>query len=954
MTNPITNLLKYLVTLTLFSGLMACSQESPKGDSDRVSSKYAAFVTAPTTLETEMQVNPIGVERTNPRLSWRSEIDNQLAYEIEVATRIEKLTQGAPDLWSTGRVDDERSVAIPYRGTAMSSRDTAFWRVRVWAEGNDKPGPWSEAASWKMGLLEQSDWRAKWITSPSTTPAETIEGLERWYLATAADPLFTDKDKISKAVTSLRNTPPAGYFRKDFVIEKPVSSARLYSTSAGYSEFFLSGEKIGDRIFNPAQTDFDKRIYYDVDDVAEKLTTGSHRLAVHLGNGFYGERTAFGRDDLFYGEPAAIAQLEINYEDGTRDVIVSDESWQYHASPILKNGVYSGEVYDARKEVKGWAEPDQNPNQNIGVDWQSAKAVETAPTMRLVSAEMPPVRRVKEVAPQLILNPSPGIWTIDFGQNFTGVPTIDFAKLDLEEGQTVLLRYAEWADYNGTVSMKSGGRAPRTKQVDAYISDGRDEDLWSPKFTWHGFRYMEISGINDMPPIGAFTAHLTRTDIPIIGQFESSNALLNRIHDTALWSFEANLVSVPSDCPIRERNGWTGDAHATVRMASYNYDMSPFLEKYLGDFKTTEKIAPTIVPGRRTNSGKIDWAAAEVILTWEHYLHSGDRSVIERQYDSLLEYVGYVEGVAEGDLFTNEKHFYGDWCDTLPELGMARPLGRCRAYSTPAEITTTALIFRVYDLMSEMATRVGKDASHYMARRDTIGQAFHSAYFNEASGDYGSQTANAMALSFGIAPEYLREGVAAALDLDVRETWDGHASAGALGQTWLYPSLSDYGYTDTAYGVFMAEGPPGYSYLFETLNGTTIWEDITKFVPSEGKAPGKSLNHPFHGGYDAWFYSGLGGIIPDARHPGYKHFYLRPVFPKDLETANISLETPYGLIQSEWERSAEAIEWRVTVPSNSSATVKLGQEPHSVRVIGPGKHRLVLSANGEREVSHKR
>ncbi|KLI65075.1 hypothetical protein AAV99_00145 [Aurantiacibacter marinus] len=912
----------------------------------------SAATIAPLHLQVENQLVPRAVDRTSPRLSWRSPVTAQDAYQIEVASTAGRLTAGEADLWNSGKVSDGRSLAIPYAGAPLASRQQAFWRVRIWADGADAPGAWSETASWNMALLEQTDWQARWITSPLFDPAESTPGLERWLAATANDPQFRDPATVADTFGRLRAMRPATYFRRDFTVDRPVRSAMLYSTSAGYSEFFLSGEKIGDRILNPAQTDFDKRIYYDVDDLTDRLGMGEHTLAIHLGNGFYAERTAFGLDRLFYGEPAAIAQLEIEYEDGSREVIISDESWQAHPSPILKNGVYSGEVFDARAQLSGWT----TPAGASSADWVPAAVFADAPTQQLVAAEMPPVRRVTEVTPQAVLNPATGVWTIDFGQNFTGIPTIDFSQLNLEPGQTVIFRYAEWADDTGQVGMNSGGGAPRTKQVDAYVSDGVDAQPWSPSFTWHGFRYMEVTGLSGPPPINAFTAHLTRTDVDRIGHFQSSSELLNRIHETALWSFETNLVSVPSDCPIRERNGWTGDAHATVNMASYNFDMAPFLEKYLGDFETTDQIAPTIVPGRRTRSGMIDWAAAEVFLAWEHYLHSGDLSVIEGQYESLLEYVAYVETVADGDLFTDDTHFYGDWCDTLPAVGAARPLGRCMSVSTPGEVTATALIARVYDQMADMAALTARndDAEAFTARRDAIRNAFNAAYYDAAAGSYGSQTANAMAISFGIAPDSELERVSAAIEHDVRVTWGGHASVGALGQTWLYPALSDHGHADTAFAIFTAPGAPGYSYLFDTLGGTTLWEDNMQYVPEDGAEPGKSLNHPFKGGYDAWFYSGLGGINPDPDNPGYKHFRLSPVFPADLDEAIVSLETGYGLIRSEWARTDDTIGWEVEVPFNTQATVRLGVNDIAARRIGPGTYHFTLSQAGDRIVSVER
>ncbi|NMW32034.1 family 78 glycoside hydrolase catalytic domain [Altererythrobacter sp. RZ02] len=795
-----------------------------------------------------------------------------------------------------------------------------------------------------MALLKQEDWQASWITAPDFDPAKSTPGLERWLNATAADPQFKNAATVADTKQKLRDVRPAAYFRKVFTIDRPVKSALLYSTSAGYSEFYLSGQKIGDRVLNPAQTDYDKRIYYDVDDLTDRLSVGDHALAIHLGNGFYGERTAFGLDKLFYGEPAAIAQLEIQFEDGSSEIVSTDASWRAHPSPILKNGVYSGEVYDARKQVPGWSEAGLQASGS----WRAAQVLTTSPTELLVAAEMPPVRRVTEVKPIAVYNPDNNVWTIDFGQNFTGLPTIDLSELGLTKGQTVIFRFAEWADDKGNIGMNSGGGAPRTKQVDAYVSDGNDDTPWSPSFTWHGFRYLEISGIDAPPPLDAITAHLTRTDIDRIGRFVSSDPLLNRIHETALWSFETNMVSVLSDCPIRERNGWTGDAHAIVQTASYNFAMGPFLDKYLGDFRTTDFISPAIVPGRRTHSGKIDWAAAEVFLTWEHYLHTGDVSVIERQYDSLLDYVAYVEKAMDDDRVTNPFHYYGDWCDALPELGMERPLGRCASFSTPGDLTATALMARVFQQMSDMAEQLGRseEAEAFQQRYKDVSAAFDRAYYQGETTGYGSQTANAMALQFGIAPEHKRSSIAAAIDADVREKWNGHASVGALGQTWLYPALSDAGYDDTAFGIFKAEGPPGYSYLFDTLNGTTLWENITGYDPKEGAEPGRSLNHPFKGGYDAWFYSGLGGINPDPAIPGYKSFFLRPVFPTDLDQATVSLETGYGTIASEWKRDTDGIVWRVEVPSNTSATVNLPGMPNEGRKIGPGKHRFVLSSSG--------
>lgn len=937
------------IGLALAMGLAAISLPLINAPAAKASDHAEAAPVAPFNLLTERRESPQDVGRTQPRLSWHSPVDSQAAFEIEVASTKEDILAGVPDLWSSGWVRDGRSVAIAYTGLPLTSRQSAVWRVRIWEEGERNPGPWSEFAAFKMGLLENDDWQARWITSPMFPAAETTPGLEKWLELTAADPQFRDSETVADTIEKLRDVRPATYFRKDFTIKGPVKSATLYSTSAGYSEFYLSGEKIGDRILNPAQTDFDKRIYYDVDDLTSRLAPGKHTLAIHLGNGFYGERTAFGLARLFFGEPAAIAQLEIEYADGTRETIVSDETWQARPSPILKNGVYSGEVYDARERAASW----NAPAGMTKARWVPAAVLDQSPTQQLIAAEIPPVRRVTEVTPQAVLSPADGVWTIDFGQNFTGVPTIDMSKLGLTSGQTVLFRFAEWASEDGLVGMNSGGGAPRTKQVDAYVSDGVDALPWSPAFTWHGFRYMEVTGIDGPPPLDAITAHLTRTDLRRIGEFESSSPLLDRIHETAMWTLESNLVSVLSDCPIRERNGWTGDALAIARMASYNLDFAPFLERFLGDFRTASVPAPSIVPGRRVRPGMIDWASAEIILAWEHYLHSGDTSPLTIQYDSMAEYLAYVEEVADGDQLINPNHYYGDWCDMLPTPGMTRPDGACRGFNTKGELTANALISHAYTLMTQIAVELGNDAdaARYGGRRDAFRAAFHAAYFDKALGHYGSQTANAMAISFDIVPAELADGVAAAINSDILENWGGHASVGALGQPWVYPVLSDNGYTDTAFGIFNAEGYPGYKYLFDTLNATSLWEDVSNHVPERKAPPGKSLSHPFKGGYGTWFYSGLGGIKPDEDNPGFKHFFLEPVFPTDLEHATIGLDTPYGMIRSAWKRVGAEIHWDVEVPFNTRASVNLGDDEKAQHSLTSGRYSFVLSGAGDRIVS---
>lgn len=896
---------------------------------------------APSLLLVEGAAYPLGVERRQPRLSWHANVVSQAAYQIQVAATEQLLAEGKPDLWDSGKQMSGKSVRIRYEGGALSARQQVFWRVRIWAEGSDTPRAWSPVGRWEMGLLDQADWKASWIGAPEFEPVRDGAGLMQWISLTG-----TVKTKqgepLAVSVPKLEAMQPAAYFRREFEITQPVVRARLYSTSAGYSEFFINGEKVGTRVLNPAQTDFDKRIFYDADDVTALLGKGAQTLAAHLGNGFYAERTAFDHRPMFYGEPAIIAQLHIEYADGSEDVIATDGNWLAAPSPVIKNGVYSGEVYDARREIAEWNKTTPTAREQ----WLPVRPLAQWPTDSLTATVLPPVRRVRQVAPVAILTPEPDVYVFDFGQNFTGQPTLSLRGHGFDSGDAVILRYAEWADEAGNISQLSGGGfATRTHQVDAYIANGRSDESWTPSFTWHGFRYVEVRGLKQRPALDFMVGRLTRSDVERTGRFSSSDPHLNRIHQTALWTYESNLVSVPMDCPIRERNGWTGDAHATVTMANYNFGMAGLWEKYLGDFRTARHVAPSIVPGRRSQPRKVDWAAAEILIAWQHYVTYGDLTVLEEQYGHIQEYVRFIQSMSKNYLFTNEKHLYGDWTDPAREGPRPRRPGENgRSVNTPAALTATALAYRVFDHLVSMAELLGheEDRDEFVIWRDGIAAAFNAAFLDPEARSYGSQTGDAMALMFGLVPEAFRQDVADSLRDNVLVEWEGHASAGALGQTWLYPALSRAGHTDAAYGVFHAEGYPGFHWLFDTLNATTLWESVRDHDPSLGQPPERSLNHPFKGGYDAWFYSDLAGIEPDESQPGYKHFFLSPKFPADLEWIEASLKTGYGVIESRWTQSGPEIVWTVYVPMNTTATIRGGETGLDGAVLAPGEHRFTL------------
>ncbi|WP_040395312.1 family 78 glycoside hydrolase catalytic domain, partial [Catenovulum agarivorans] len=734
-----------ILTITLL-GLLACSNSGP--NSDNLNS-----ITQPSNLLVEDNVAPLNVHRANPTLSWYANVRTQTAYQVRVASSEALLAAGKADLWDSGKVNSGVSVNIAYQGKPLTANQKAVWQVRVWSDTSNEPSAWSQPSFWEMGLITKADWQAKWLQVKERTVAEPKGARLDWMkYAANVHPAISEQPPKHKletqwgVVEQLKQQPTASLFRHSFTTasDKKVARAKLHSTAGGYYEIFINGQKVDDRLADPGQTDFDKRILYNTDEVTSLLSQGQNTIAVHLGSGWYDENIAFSKwanpdaakgkqiqKTLSFGQPKFIAQLEVVYADGSSDIITSNEKWLSHPSPILKEGLFSGELYDANLVVKDWNV--NTSTQNLA-NWQPVEVLNQWPTERLEPQLLPPIRAVKKVTPIKIYQPQKNVWVFDFGQNFTGVPTINLSKLKLKPGQAIHMRYGEWADIDGNLSQKSGGGAPLLKQVDTYIASGNDQSTWTPTFTWHGFRYMELTGIDFKPELDAVVGHLLRSDVEIAGKFKSSDPLINRIHDMALWSYEGNLMAVPMDCPIRERAGWTGDAHAALITGNYNYNMQNFWQKYLGDFATSSHIAPAVVPGKRSHGGTYDWAVAEVIIAWEHYRHHGDLQVIANQYESMVEYMDAAEAKLTNNLL---REGYGDWCDPVRKPGMTRK--RCNPEYTLPTMTTSGFLAHGAELMAKMSALLNKPekAQHYQALFERIAAQYHKEFYNPETGHYG-------------------------------------------------------------------------------------------------------------------------------------------------------------------------------------------------------------------------
>lgn len=846
-------------------------------------------------LKCEYRDNPLGVENSAPRLSWllhSSERDKiQSAYQILVASSLDKLNNDTGDIWNSQKVNSDRSVQIPFQGDELGSCTRYYWKVRIWDE-NDKSSGWSEPAFWEMGLLHPDDWKGKWIAY--------------------------DSDQ-------------APLLRKEFEIGKEVKDARVYISGIGYCELSMNGEKIGDHVLDPGQTDYEQRTFYVVYDVTENIIRGTNAIGVMLGNGWYHQTAVnhgrYGWKDVDYGIPRLLCQVHLAYADGTREIIVSDETWKASSGPVIFNNVYAGERYDARMEQDGW---DTGGFDDSG--WGKAEPAES-PGGTLVSQKIPQIKRIKTIQPVHISNPRPGVYVYDMGQNFSGWARL---RLKADKGTEIQLRFAEWLEEDGMIDPASTGvYATGVVQTDTYICKGEGTEIWEPRFTYHGFQYVEITGFPGIPTKENLEGIVVHTALEETGEFECSDSMANKLHQTALWTLTGNLHSIPTDCPHRERCGWLGDAFLIADMSSYNFDAALFWSKFIRDIETSRRdgVPVNISPGRRFGGQTPDWGAAFIKLPWTLYLFYNDTSIISEHYEGMKFFMDYMDQIAENDIIHKG-------------IGSLFSPGRIMPQETPPAFTSTALYLFCSEAMARMARVTGheEDASRYELLSRKIRKAFNGKFYDPAGKTYGGQEKNALALAFGLVPEGEAEAVAQSLDRDLRETHNGHIATGIFGSRYIHAMLAKYGYGETLKNMLHKETFPGYGYLF-SRGATTFWENWGEesFEDRESHGDTRSKSHPFQGGFTAWFYDGIGGINPDPGNPGFKHIILRPQFVKSLDWASARYNSIHGLISSKWENTTDAFIWKVSVPVNTTATIHI---PTDVRDNVLEGNTLASKANG--------
>ncbi len=826
-------------------------------------------------LQCEYLENPIGIDTESPRLHWQM-IDSregakQSAYQVIVGTDSVQVANRTGNYWDSGKVSGS-NMLVSFQGKALTPFSKYFWTVILWDQSGKETDP-APVARFETGMMQIRNWKGTWISD--------------------------SKDIALK---------PAPYFRKQFQPSGKVKIARVYLAAAGLYELSINGQRVGDRRLDPMYTRFDRRTLYVTYDVTSMVNSKDVTLGVLLGNGWYNHQsTAVWYFDQapWRDRPKFCLDLRITYQDGREEVITSETDWKTSLSPIIFNSIYTGEHQDARLSQSGW--------DKVGFDdskWKNVIPV-NAPSQNIVAQQLHPIRFVEEITPVSVNKMTEQKSVYNLGRNIAGITRISVKG---ERGTTIRLKHAEMIFKDGNVNMSNIDVHYRPTddtdpfQTDIYILSGEGIETFWPHFNYKGFQYVEVT--SDRPvEIQSLTGIFMHSDVPPVGQVSSSNETLNKIWKATNVSYLSNLQGYPTDCPQREKNGWTGDAHIASETGLYNYDGITIYEKWLADHRDEQQpngVLPAIIPtsgwGYTWANGP-DWTSTIAIIPWNIYLFYGDSKLLADNYDNLKRYVDHITDISPNGI---TDWGLGDW---VPVKSV-----------TPKELTSSIYYYVDADILAKAAKLFEKDDDYrkYSALATKIKSAINAKYLNRETGIYGTglQTELSAPLFWGIVPENLKFKVAD--NLAKRVIADNkHLDVGLLGTKTILNALSENGYADLAYEVAAQETFPSWGWWI--VNGaTSLYEnwpiDATRDI---------SLNHIMFGEIGAWYYKALGGMKPDQEKPGFKNVLLEPHFAKGLNSFQASHAGPYGEIHSSWIRKGKTVVYQVTIPANSTATLKL-------------------------------
>jgi len=893
----------------------------------------------PVALRTEYLVNPLGIESPAPRLSWQVESAargaRQVAYRLRVASSAAKLAADQGDLWDSGKVVSSETVNVPYAGPPLRSSQRVFWTVEVWdsesVPGSLPFGARSESASWTMALLNPEDWQAKWISYRDTAP------------------LHTNRDSLF--------LPPARHFRKPFTPTKPVARAFLHFSALGIAEFHLNGVRVSDGFFESGWADYARRAYTRTHDVTKLMRAGTNCLGAIVTDGWYAGYVGYGvlvgygpnkAGRYFYGKtPALLAQLEIEYADGSREVIATDPTWQVSGDgPIREADLIMGESHDARRARQDWC------SANGAADWKWESAIPAAdngstratfydncgarevdlgfrPPPKLQAYTAPPIRVTEELPAKRITEPKPGVFIFDLGQNFAGVARFKFKG---PAGTRVQIRYGEMLHSDGRLMTENLRKARAT---DFYTLRGdADGEVWTPRFTYHGFQFVELTGLPEKPSLDAVTGLALHNETPLVGEFACSDEVLTRFWKNTQWTQRANFIEIPTDCPQRdERLGWMGDAQVYVRAASCNADVAAFFTKWLDDVEEAQRdfgAYPDYAPypmghGTPWKTFGTAWTDAGIICPWTVWQVYGDTRLLERHWTSMTRFMDWRAASTTPDgLGTSLGNPWGDWLNT--------------GETTPVEFIDTCYHATTCRMMAEMAEALGRrtEASNYRRRGNEVKAAFAKACLNaDGTLKVDSQSAYVLALAADLIPADQQAAAVARL-ADKLAKNDFRSTTGFLGTRAILPVLSAHGQHDLAVRLFQSRKFPSWGYEVEQ-GANSVWERWDSFTKEHGfngssgtqNAAMNSFSHYSFGAVTEWMFRDLAGIDTDG--PGFRRIVIRPGPPTPgsnpdvppVSWARARYDSPRGRIISDWKRDGDRLLLSVTLPANTTATVLL-------------------------------
>ncbi|NWJ52317.1 MAG: family 78 glycoside hydrolase catalytic domain [Bacteroidetes bacterium] len=852
-------------------------------------------------LRCEHKINPIGIQNQQPHLSWQIQSNKrnqtQSAYRILVADSQEKLNTNNGNIWDSKKVKANESISVVYTGKTLESAKHYYWKVQIWNQ-QGVASKWSIIASWQMGLLSSTDWKdAAWICYENLEDSlKVVPGIHG-----SGDELGNKGIK----------QPVVPLFRKAFTIRKGIRNATLFISGLGHYEASINGKNITENFLAPGWTKYDKTTLYNSYDVTRHLTTGDNALGVIVGNGFYNiNRERYRKLVIAYGMPKMICKLHIEYYDGTTQTIVSGKDWKCSPSPITFTSIYGGEDYDAQLEQTGWNRPGFNDK-----NWKRVLLAEIPKGELTAETDYPlTVRKILNVKKLETL--APNRYLYDFGQNASGIIAL---KVKGKKGQVVKLTPGELITKNKEINQKASG----SPYYLSYTLKGDGEEIWKPRFTYYGFRYVMVEGATpasekasgDLPIITGLTSLHTSNSAPSTGAFTCSNQLFNQIYTLIDWAIRSNMQSVITDCPHREKLGWLEQDYLMGASMHYNYDLYPLYKQIIKDMmdsQTSNGLIPDIAPEYVEFGGGFrdspEWGSSGVILPWMLYQWYGDKEILKTAWPMMTRYVDYLNNMSKDNILS---HGLGDWYDLGPKFPGVAQL-------TPKAVTATAIYYYDIKLLAQMAIVLSdKEAAlKWTALAEKVKASFNQKFFNEQTKVYstGSQTAMSMPLCVGLVDDNNRKMVFQNMTDSIIKSGK-RLTAGDVGFHFLVQALEEGGGSQLLYDMNFRNDVPGYGFQLK--------KGATALTESWAALEEVSNNHLMLGHMMEWFYTGLGGIKQQENTVAFKDLIIRPEIVGDLTESKTSYQSLYGTIKSEWKRDEKSLLLHVEVPFNTSATVYL-------------------------------